>query len=289
MFRYLIKRAEAVMEALPYLLKFNGRTIVIKYGGAAMEDPELKNAVMRDIVLLKYVGMNPVIVHGGGLDINRFLTRRQIEIKFIKGLRVTTKEVMAVVAHVLGNRINSEIVSLLKKNGGHAKGFFGKKGKVITARKQWVKDEEGEYIDLGYTGQVARIRYRFLQKWMKMGYIPVLAPIGVGAGGKLYNINADQAAAAVAAHLKAAKLVLMTNVMGVLDKNQKLISQVNAYKAQKMIKSGQISGGMIPKVRSGLYALKKGVEKVHIIDGRIPHAILLEIFTDHGIGTMVVK
>ncbi len=289
MFRHLIKRAEAVIEALPYLRKFYGKTIVIKYGGAAMENAELKNAVMMDVVLLKYVGMNPVIVHGGGPDINRFLTRRNIDISFVKGLRVTSKEVMEVVAHVLGNRINSEIVSLIKKNGGKAKGFFGKKGEVIKARKKWVKDEDGNPIDLGFTGEVMGIRYRFLEKWMKMGYIPVLSPIGIGPKGKIYNINADSAASAVATHLKAEKLILMTNVRGVLDKDQSLVSSINASKADSMIKSGQISGGMIPKVKSSLEALKKGVGKIHIIDGRIPHAVLLEIFTDHGIGTMVVK
>ena len=289
MFTHLIRRAEAVIEALPYLMKFYGKTIVIKYGGAAMENPELKNAVMRDVVLLKYVGMNPIIVHGGGPDINKFLTRRNIEIKFIKGLRVTTKEVMEVVEHVLGNRINNEIVSLLKKNGGKAKGFFGKKGKIITARKKWLKDENNNSIDLGFTGEVAGIKYRLLQKWMKMGNIPVISPIGVGPGGKSFNINADSAASAIAENLKAAKLILMTNVRGVLDKDQNLVSQINAVKAQTMIKSGQISGGMIPKIKSSLAALKKGVGSVHIIDGRIPHAVLLEIFTDHGIGTMVVK
>lgn len=289
MFTHFMKRAEAVIEALPYLLKFHGKTIVIKYGGAAMENSELKNAVMRDVVLLKYVGMNPIIVHGGGPDINKFLKRRNIDIKFIKGLRVTTLEVMEVVEHVLGNRINAEIVSLLKKNGGKAKGFFGKKGKVITARKKWLKDENGELIDLGFTGEVSGIKYRFLQKWMNMGYIPVISPIAVGPGGKSYNINADSAASAIAENLKAAKLILMTNVRGVLDKDQALISQINGSKANSLIKSGQISGGMIPKVRSSLAALKKGVGNVHIIDGRIPHAVLLEIFTDHGIGTMVVK
>lgn len=287
MFRHLIKRAEAVSEALPYLMKFYGKTIVIKYGGAAMENPELKNAVMRDVVLLKYVGMNPIIVHGGGPDINRFLKRKGIETKFINGLRVTTEEVMEVVEHVLGRRINSEIVSLIKKNGGKAKGFFGKKGEVIKARKHWAKDEYGYDIDLGFTGDVVGVKYRLLQKWMRMGYIPVISPIGIGAGRQSYNINADHAAASVAEHLKAAKLILMTNVRGVLDKDQNLISSINSEKAEKMIKSAYITGGMIPKIKSCLYSLKKGVEKVHIIDGRIPHAILLEIFTDHGIGTMV--
>lgn len=289
MFRYLIKRAEAVMEALPYLVKFNGKTVVIKYGGAAMENPELKNAVMRDIVLLKFVGMNPIVVHGGGPEINQTLKRRKIEIKFIKGLRVTDEEVMKVVEHVLGSRINSEIVSLIKKHGGKGKGFFGKKGKVIKAQKKWIKGEDGKYLDLGYTGQVIGVRNRFLQKWMKLGYIPVLSPIGIGPKGKIFNINADSAAAAVASHLKAEKLILLTNVTGVLDSSQNLVSSINSRKADSMIKSGQISGGMIPKVKAGLYAIKNGVKKAHIIDGRIPHAVLLEMFTDHGIGTMVGK
>lgn len=288
MYEKLIRRASVVMEALPYLQEFYGRTIVIKYGGAAMTDPELKRSVLRDVVFLRFVGMLPVIVHGGGPRINRYLKRKRIEYEFIKGLRVTTKEVVKAVEHVLGRMVNTEIVHLIKKNGGKAKGFYGKKGKVIKAQKLWIR-MDGKYPDLGYTGKVVDIRYRFLRKWMKMGYIPVLSPIGVGSHGKVYNINADQAAAAVAAQLGAAKLILMTNVRGVLDKDEELVSEINTYRTQKMIRSGQISGGMIPKVKSGLYAIKKGVEKVHIIDGRIPHALLLELFTDTGIGTMVVK
>lgn len=289
MFRYLIKRAETVMEALPYLRKFHDKIIVIKYGGSAMENPELRASVLQDVVLLKLVGMHPVVVHGGGAEINRALKRRKIEFQFIQGLRVTTKEVMKIIEKVLGGKVNQMIVSLIKKSGGRAKGFWGKKGRVIKARKFWIKDAEGKYLDLGFVGQVWGIRYRFLWKWMKRGYIPVLSSIGVGKEGKTYNINADQAAAAIAAYLKANKLIVLTDVAGVLDKAGKLVSEVNTYRVRKMIKSGQISGGMIPKVKAGLYALKKGVEKVHIIDGRIPHAILLEIFTDHGIGTMVVK
>ena len=289
MFDRLIKRAKVVIEALPYLMEFHGKVIVIKYGGSAMHDPELKKSILRDIVFLKYVGMHPVIVHGGGPDISKTLKRRKIESKFVKGLRVTTKEVMRVVEYVLGKKVNREIVSILKKSGGKAKGFYGKKGKVIKAKKQWVKDKDGKYVDLGFTGMVDGIRYRFLNKWMKKGYIPVLSPIGVGSGGKLYNINADSAAAAVAAFFKAEKLILLTNVRGVMGKDDKLVSEVNAYRTQKMIKSGVISGGMIPKVKCGLYALKKGVNKVHIIDGQIPHALLLELFTDTGIGTMVVR
>lgn len=288
MFDRLIQRAGIVIEALPYIIKFHNKIIVIKYGGSAMLNPELKKQVLRDVVLLKYLGMHPVLVHGGGPEINKALKRAKIEIKFEQGLRVTTREVMRVVEKVLGGKVNQDIVSLLKKNGGKAKGFYGKKGNVILARKQWLIDEHGKYFDIGYTGQVAGIRYRFLWKWMKMGYIPVLSPIGVGRAGKVYNINADSAAAAVAAHLKAEKLILLTDVRGVLGKDGKLISSVNAYKVRKLIKQGVISGGMIPKVKCGLYSLRKGVKTAHIIDGKIPHCILLELFTDSGIGTMVV-
>ncbi|MFA4967441.1 MAG: acetylglutamate kinase [Candidatus Margulisiibacteriota bacterium] len=289
MFEHLIKRVNIVVEALPYLIKFYGKTIVIKYGGAAMKDPELKKSVIQDIVFLKYVGMNPIIVHGGGPEINKYLVKLGIEPKFVGGYRVTDAATLKVVEKVLGGKINSEIVTMIKKLGGKAKGFWGKKGKVIKAFKYYKKDEAGNRVDLGFTGQVAGVRYRYLNKWMKLGYIPVLTSIGVGKSGKTYNINADKAAAAIAAYLKAPKLVLLTDVRGVLDKDGKLVSEINSYKAQKFIKSGVISGGMIPKVKSSLYAIKKGVEKVHILDGRIPHALLLELFTDHGIGTMVVK
>ena len=289
MFEHLIKRVNIVMEALPYLMKFYGKTIVIKYGGAAMKDPELKKSVIQDIVFLKYVGMNPIIVHGGGPEINKYLLKQGIEPKFVGGYRVTDATTLKVVEKVLGGKINTEIVSMIKKLGGKAKGFWGKKGRVIKAFKYYKKDEHGNRIDLGFTGQVGGVRHRYLNKWMKLGYIPVLTSIGVGKSGKTYNINADKAAAAIAAYLKAAKLVLLTDVRGVLDKDGKLISEINSYRAQKYVKSGVISGGMIPKVKSSIYAIKKGVEKVHIIDGRVPHALLLEIFTDHGIGTMVVK
>ncbi|MFA4904971.1 MAG: acetylglutamate kinase [Candidatus Margulisiibacteriota bacterium] len=289
MFRHLIKRAGAVIEALPYLIKFNNKIIVIKYGGAAMENEELKQSVIQDVVLLKMVGMEPILVHGGGPEINRYLKKKGLEPKFVGGYRVTDKETMKVVQKVLGEKINQQIVSLIKKAGGKAKGFYGKKGRVIKAFKYWKKDEEGNKIDLGFTGQVGGIRYRYLRKWMKLGYIPVLTSIGVGKRGGVYNINADKAAAGIAAYLKAEKLIMMTDVLGVLDTQGKLISQVNTYRAGKMIKSGAISGGMIPKVKSCLYALRKGIKSAHIIDGRLPHAILLELFTDHGIGTMVVK
>jgi acetylglutamate kinase len=233
--------------------------------------------------------MEPILVHGGGPEINKYLRKSGIEPKFSGGYRVTDKETMKIVQKVLGEKINQQIVSLIKKAGGKAKGFYGKKGRVIKAFKYWKKDENGNKIDLGFTGQVGGIRYRFLNKWMKLGYIPVLTSIGVGKRGGVYNINADKAAAAIAAYLKAEKLIMMTDVNGVLDNHGKLVTNVNTYKAQKMIKNGSISGGMIPKVKSCLYALRKGVKTAHIIDGRLPHAILLELFTDHGIGTMVVK
>jgi acetylglutamate kinase len=288
MFKHLIRRATAVIEALPYLTKFNGRTIVIKYGGAAMQSEELKQMVIQDVVLLKMCGMEPILVHGGGPEINKALRRKGLEPKFVGGYRVTDKETMKVVQKVLGGKINQQIVSLIKKAGGKAKGFYGKKGRVIKAFKYWKKDAEGNKIDLGFTGQVGGIRYRYLNKWMKLGYIPVLTSIGVGKRGGIYNINADKAAAAIAAYLKAEKLIMMTDVQGVLE-NGKLVSEINTYRAEKMIKSGSISGGMIPKVKSCLYSLRKGVKTAHIIDGRLPHSILLELFTDHGIGTMVRK
>jgi acetylglutamate kinase len=285
----LIDRAKVVSEALPYLRKFHNKIIVIKYGGSAMHDPELKKRVLHDVVLLKYVGMNPVIVHGGGPDISKTLKRRKIKSEFIQGLRVTSKEVMEVVEYVLGKKVNKGIVSLIKKHGGKAKGFYGKKGRVIKASKIWLTGEDGSEIDLGFTGKVEGIRYRYLKKWIKMGYIPVLSPIGIGRRGKSFNINADSAAASVAEHLKAEKLFLITDVRGVLDKGGELISEINTERIKKMIDHKTISGGMIPKVKCGLHALDAGVHQVHIVDGHIPHVLLLELFTDHGVGTMVVK
>ena len=289
MFEYLIRRAKVVLEALPYLKRFNNKIIVLKYGGAAMENDELKDMVMQDVVLLKLVGMHPVIVHGGGPEINAALKRKGIKPLFVNGVRVTDKATMEVVQKVLGGKVNAEICRLIKKNGGKAKGLYGKKGRVIKAQKLTMRSTDGHLVDLGHVGKAVGIKFRFLQKLIKKDYIPVLAPIGVGRGGKIFNINADTAAAEIAGFLKASKLILMTDVRGVLDKEGQLISELNAHKTDTLIKQGVISGGMIPKVKCGLRAIKSGVEKVHIIDGRIPHAVLLEIFTDHGIGTMVVK
>ncbi|MFH1826200.1 MAG: acetylglutamate kinase [bacterium] len=287
--KHALKRAATISEALPYIIEFFDKVVVIKYGGSAMIDEELKSRLLRDVVLLKFVGMHPIIVHGGGPAISRALKRRKIESRFIQGLRVTNKAVMKTVENILGKKVNQEIVASLKKHGAKAKGFYGKKGHVIKAKKCWVKNDKGNYVDLGFTGHVAGIRYRFLWKWMKMGYIPVIAPIGVGPRGKSYNINADSAAASVAEHLRAEKLMLLTDVRGVQDQRGSLISQLDMVRAKSLMKNGVISGGMIPKIKCCLQALKQGVHNVHIIDGRVPHAVLLEIFTDLGIGTMVVR
>ena len=288
-FTFLVRRAESVIEALPYLRRFNKKIIVVKVGGVAMENPEVRDKFIQDIVLMKFAGMHPVLVHGGGPEINKALKRRHIEPTFIQGLRVTDARVIQVVERVLGYKINRGLVRDIESHGGSAIGLYGKKGKLIRARKLWLKDPVGNDIDLGYTGEVEKIRKRFLLKQIHRGRIPVVTSLGVGPRGKLYNINADTAATDIAAQLRAIKLVLMTDVRGVLGRDGKLLSEVNARRAAAMIHHGSIHGGMIPKIKNGLRAIKAGVEKVHIIDGRIPHALLLEIFTDRGIGTMVVK
>ncbi len=288
MFEALIKRAETVMEALPYLRKFYGKIIVIKYGGNAMVDKKLKARVVEAITLLKYVGMHPVLIHGGGPEISKELKKRKIETKFIEGLRFTDEQTMEVVDKVLG-RVNSSIVSLINKYSRRmAKGYSGRRGKVIRAKKK-IFYRNGQKLDLGFVGDVKNVDSKTLKSAINNGRIPVISSIGVDGRGKIYNINADTVAAEVASALAATKLILITNVRGVFDKNGKLISVINAQKARRLIRNGVISGGMIPKIRFALKALKEGVEKVHIIDGRIPHAILLELFTDVGIGTMVER
>ena len=287
MFERIIKRAETVIEALPYLRKFFGKVIVIKYGGNAMIDKDLKAKVMQDVALLKYVGMHPVLIHGGGPDISKELKKNKLETKFQEGLRVTDEKTMEVVEKVL-SRINSKIVFLLNKNGRIAKGLSGNKGKIIKAKKH-IFYRNKQKIDLGFVGDVQAIDAKMLKAIINKGKIPVISSIGVDSKGNVYNINADSVAAEIAAALSATKFILLTNVRGVLDKKDKLVSMINAPKVRRLIKNGTISGGMIPKVRCGLLALKGGVDTVHIVDGRIPHAILLEIFTDIGIGTMVER
>jgi acetylglutamate kinase len=288
MFENIIKRAEAIIEALPYLRRYWGKILVIKYGGRVLTDPEIGKKMIEDIVLLKYAGMHPVLVHGGGPEITRLVEKKDIRSKFIEGMRVTTPEIMKVVESVLG-RFNAKLVSGIKSKGMKATGFIGRKGRLLSVKKYFVKTSKGLVLDLGLTGKVSSVKKSALLKAIHGGAIPVITSIGIGPGGKHFNVNADSAAAAVAGALKASKLILLTDVRGVLGHDGRLMSIVSSDKVNGLIKSGVITGGMIPKVRCAQEALKNGVEKVHIIEGKIPRALLLEVFTDSGIGTMVVK
>ncbi|NLZ52405.1 MAG: acetylglutamate kinase [Thermoanaerobacteraceae bacterium] len=282
-----LARAEILVEALPYIKKFYGKTVVIKYGGHAMTDPLLKDKVITDIVLMKYVGINPVIVHGGGPEINHWLEKTEISSQFVNGMRVTDEKTMEIVQMVLVGKVNKEIVSLVEKNGGKAMGLSGIDGQLIKARKKKAYSN-GTELDLGFVGEIEKIDPQLIYSALENDYIPVIAPVGSGEG-KTYNINADYVAGSIAASLKADKLVLLTDVEGVFDKEQKLISSLSFIEAQTLIEEGIIKGGMIPKIECCIKALSSGVKSTHIIDGRLPHALLLEIFTDQGIGTMVVK
>jgi len=286
----LIKKAEILIEALPYIQKLNGKTIVIKYGGNAMINDELKNSVMEDITLLKYVGMNPVVVHGGGPDITRALEKLDIKSEFVDGLRVTDAATMEVAQMVLVGKTNKEIVSLLNQKGGKAIGLCGVDGNLIEC-EQYKTVISGIERDLGYVGKVTHINSRVLELIAGDEYIPVVAPIGVGKDGKSYNINADTVAGEIASALKAEKLILLTDVEGVRTSsdNSDIIHALTAKEVYGLIDKKIINGGMIPKVLSCLEALENGVGRTHIIDGRIPHCILLEIFTYKGIGTMIMK
>lgn len=284
----LIEKASILIEALPYIQKLYGKTVVIKYGGNAMINEKLKNWVMEDITLLKYIGVNPIVVHGGGPDINSVLKKLNVESQFVNGLRVTDMQTMEVAQMVLVGKTNKELVSMLNQKGGKAIGICGIDGNLIQARKHY-EYVNGEKIDLGYVGEVVSINAKVLEMLAKDEYIPVVAPIGVGEDGTSYNINADTVAAEIAKAIKAEKLMFMTDVEGLkYDKNsKKIISAISADEVLKMIEEGKIDGGMIPKVLGCIDALKHGVNRTHILDGRIPHCILLEIFTDKGIGTMI--
>jgi acetylglutamate kinase len=288
----LIEKAEILMEALPYIKNFYGKTIVIKYGGHAMSDEGLKKSFARDVVLMKYIGINPVIVHGGGPQISGTMEKMGLKPKFVAGYRVTDSETMDIVEMVLGGAINKEIVNLINSNGGRAAGLTGKDGGLIKAKKKFIKGTSAEtgapeIIDAGHLGEVEAVDSSILEALDKGGFIPVIAPIGVGAKGETYNINADLVAGAVAAALSAAKLVLLTDVEGILDADGKLISTLTKKKVTELIKKKVISGGMLPKVAACFDALGGKVGKVHVVDGRVPHALLLEIFTDKGIGTEI--
>ena len=292
----LIQKAEVLLEALPYIRKFRGRTFVIKYGGSAMVNEELRETFARDVVLLKLVGINPVIVHGGGKHINRMLQQLGIEVEFVGGIRKTTEEVMHIVEMVLSGDINKDIVALINKHSGedvYAVGLSGRDGRLLRARKidrSYFVEKLGiepPSADIGLVGEITHVNTRLLQVLIAQNYIPVIAPIGVGEEGEAYNINADIAAAEVAKALKAEKLIFLTDTEGVKDKNGNLIKKLKDDRVEELIKDGTIGGGMIPKVRSAVEALKGGVKKVHIVDGRLPHSILLEIFTDEGVGTEI--
>lgn len=287
-----IKKAEVLLEALPYMRRFQGQTLVIKYGGAAMQEPELKAGFSQDITLLQYLGIHPVVVHGGGPQIGQVLAQMEIPTRFVEGHRVTDDRTMDVVEMVLAGKINKEIVNLINAAGGQAVGLSGKDGQLLKARKlQFYRpreDEPPEIIDIGLVGEVTGVNTDLIFTLQKQNFIPVLAPVGVGEAGETYNINADLVAGAVARALKAAKLILLTDVEGVLDQNGNLESSLTREAALGMIQDGTITGGMIPKINCCLQALAAGVGKAHILDGRKPHVVLLEIFTDHGVGTEIV-
>ena len=287
------ERAEILLEALPYIRRFYNKTIVVKYGGHAMVDEELKKLFAMDVVMMKYIGINPVVVHGGGPQIGAVLKKLGKESQFIQGMRVTDEETMSIVEMVLVGSVNKEIVGLINRNGGKAVGLSGKDGSLTRAEKYYLNEEKQkdmptEIIDVGLVGKVKEINAGLIQSLVTDGFIPVIAPTGMGDNGETYNINADIVAGEVAAALKAEKLVLLTDVEGVWDQSKQLINTMDNRRALQMIDDGTIAGGMFPKVKCCLKALRGGVGKAHIIDGRKKHAMLLEVFTDQGIGTEIV-
>jgi len=284
--------ARVLTEALPYIQRFTGKTIVIKYGGNAMVDESLKSGFARDVVLMKLVGINPVIVHGGGPQIGQLLDKIGKQTEFVEGMRVTDSETMDVVEMVLGGLVNKEIVNLINRQGGRAVGLSGKDGDLIRARKLTLTRnapelKAPEIIDIGHVGEVASIEPAVVDMLVHSDFIPVIAPIGVGEEGHSYNINADLVAGKLAEVLQAEKLILLTNAAGVLDKEGKILSGLNARQVDALIADGTIYGGMLPKIRCALDAVKGGVKAAHIIDGRVEHAVLLELFTDEGVGTLI--
>jgi len=284
--------AKVLTEALPYIQRFSGKTLVIKYGGNAMVDEDLKNSFARDVVLMKAVGINPIIVHGGGPQIGQLLERIGKESHFVAGMRVTDTETMDMVEMVLGGQVNKSIVSLINNHGGRAVGLTGKDGGMIRAEKLHISPDDpavdvSEVIDLGHVGNVRSIDTSVVDMLVNSDFIPVIAPIGVGENGQSYNINADLVAGKLAEVLKAEKLILLTNTAGLLDKKGELLTGLDAGQVNKLIDEGVIYGGMLPKISCALAAVNSGVSSAHIIDGRVQHAALLEIFTDEGVGTLI--
>ena len=286
--------ANVLTEALPYIQRFTGKTIVVKFGGNAMVDPELHESFARDVVLMKLVGMNPVVVHGGGPQIGALLAKLNIHTEFVNGMRVTDAQTMDVVEMVLGGSVNKEIVSSINRNGGKAIGVTGKDGQLIRARKLTVTRHSpelnaSEIIDIGHVGEVDQIDTEVLGVILGSNFIPVIAPIGSDAAGSTYNINADLVAGKLAQVLRAEKLMLLTNVAGLLDKQGQVLTGLSTSEVDALIADGTISGGMLPKIACALDAVKSGVASAHIIDGRVPHAVLLETFTNEGIGTLITN
>lgn len=287
------ERARILIEALPYIKRFSRATIVVKYGGHAMVDEGLKENFALDIILMKYIGLNPVVVHGGGPQIGEFLKKLSIQSEFVDGMRVTDPQTMDVVEMVLTGKVNKEIVTLINQHGGKAVGLSGKDGGLIRARKlkyirQRAEDQAPEIIDMGMVGEIVSVDHAILTSLMNSEFIPVIAPVGGGEEGETYNINADVVAGHIASALNARKLVLLTDTAGVMDQTGQLISTLTSQEARNLIAGGTIRGGMIPKVNCSLNALNAGVGKVHILDGREPHAILLEVFTKGGVGTEII-
>ena len=288
---HLFEKVKTLVDALPFIKEFHGKVFVIKYGGNAMVDDDLKSAFAEDIVLLKYVGVKPVVVHGGGPQIGELLKKLNMPTRFVKGLRVTDKETMNVVEMVLVGKVNKEIVKLINSHGGNAVGLSGKDGNLILAEpldiKEFFKDAP-EIVDLGYVGKVKSINPSVVLTLLNSGFVPVVAPVGVGEDGEEYNINADIVAGELASSLKAEKLIILTDVEGILGPEGKVLSTLRKEEIDFLIESGTIKGGMIPKVKARQIALFSGVKKAHIIDGRLPHSLLLEVFTQEGVGTQIV-
>ena len=284
--------ARVLTESLPYIQRFIGKTIVVKYGGNAMVDPQLKDSFARDVVLMKLVGMNPVVVHGGGPQIGQLLAKLGIESRFVEGMRVTDTQTMDVVEMVLGATVNKEIVANINRHGGNAIGVTGKDGHLIEASRMSVTRQspgmsEPEIIDIGHVGQVRRVNRAVLDMFLKSDFIPVIAPVGVDREGLSYNINADLVAGKIAEVLQAEKLMLLTNVPGLMDKEGTVLTGLDSAEVDRLIEQGVITGGMLPKIRCALEAVAGGVTSAHIIDGTVPHAVLLEVFTDQGVGTQI--
>ena len=286
--------ANILSEALPYLQRFVGKTIVVKYGGNAMIDEELKNSFARDMVMLKLIGINPIVVHGGGPQIGELLDKLNIESRFVNGMRVTTTETMDVVEMVLGGLVNKDIVNLINQNGGKALGLTGKDGQLLHAKKLKVTQsspemQKPEIIDIGHVGEVEHINTQVLDMLTQSDFIPVIAPIGVGQEGASYNINADLVAGKVAEVLQAEKLILLTNIEGLMDKEGQILTGLTTEQVDDLIADGTIYGGMLPKIQCALDAVHAGVTSAHIIDGRVSHSTLLELFTDEGVGTLITN